>query len=132
MKKLLVLATALFATSAFAGYVTGDKINFQSESTFVSAVYNKTLCLDGTTFKAVVSKCVKWSAGSDSKCLSTVKVAAAQPMYSTRMRCASYSDDNCSSYNEVSFNQSATRKVTFYNNNDDVVKTKTVVVPACK
>ncbi len=128
--KSLIAALALVSTSAFAGSVVGH-IHFQSESTWVNAYYSKTLCLDGDTFRATISKCLKWSNGDDRRCVKRGKVQAAQPQASTRQRCASYSDDSCTSYVTVPYFQSENITVKFYDNDDNLVKTEDITVPSC-
>ena len=130
--KTLIAGLMLLSASAFAGRVEGH-IHFQADSTWVNAYYNKTLCVDGDMFNATVTKCLEWERdGDDRVCATRGKVAISQPMSSTRQRCASYSDDNCSSYETVSYEQSRNVTVRFFNNSDDVVRTKTITVPNCQ
>lgn len=130
MKKFLALALLFISVSASA-YVTGDKIHFQKDSTYVSAVYSKSLCLDGDTYRAVISKCLQWSNGDDRTCLRTGKVRATQPMVSTRQRCAVQGEDRCQRWETVRYVQDPVRTVTFFNSNGDELKTETVIVKAC-
>ncbi|MCR9204352.1 MAG: hypothetical protein NXH75_07240 [Halobacteriovoraceae bacterium] len=128
--KSLIAAIALVSTSAFAGNVVGH-IHFQSESTWVNAYYSKSLCLDGDTFRATITKCMEWSNGDDRRCVRRGKVQAAQPQESTRQRCASRNDDTCTEWETVRYFQSENVTVKFYNNDDDLVRTKNITVPAC-
>ncbi len=128
--KTLIAALAIVSTSAFAGNVVGH-IHFQSESTWVNALYSKSLCLDGDTYKATITKCLDWASGDDRGCLEYGKVAATQPMNSTRQRCAKFEDDRCSEYVTVAYKQSPNITVKFYNDDNDLVKTKKITVPSC-
>lgn len=131
MKKLIVMALMFVSATAFAN-ISGDKILFQKESTYVSAVYSKSLCLDGSTYRAVINKCMQWSnSGDDSRCLRTAKVRVTQPMESTRQRCAVQSEQGCSKWETVRFFQDPVRTVTFFSDNGRELDTKTVVVKAC-
>lgn len=137
MKKLIILASLMVSTSAF-GYVTGDKIEFQSVSTFVSAAFNKSLCLDGDTYNAVVTLCTKWETSDDDrKCVASAKFAVSQPMTSTRQRCAAWNggdDDNCTKWVTVPYVQKPVREVKYYRNNDDdsaPYKTEIITIPSC-
>lgn len=134
MKNLLVLASLLFATSAMAGFVTGDKIHFQSESTYVSAVFNKTLCFDGESFHATFTKCIEWQRDQDDRnCIKYGKITATQPQSSTRLRCAEYrgNDGDCKRWERVSYEQSEVRNVKYFNNDDDLIKEEKVIIPVC-
>lgn len=132
MKRLILIAGLLLGASAFAqDTVTGDKILFQAESTYVSALYNRTLCLDGEMYRAIITKCVAFDRSEDRECIRYGKVAAEQPMYSTRQRCSGFSGDECEGYETVPFYQSPVRTVKFYRN-DDLVKTMEIAVPSCQ
>lgn len=131
MKGLLFIAAFLFSANVFAyTYVTGDKIEFQSESSFVSAVFNKTLCFDGADYHAMITKCVQWSNDGDT-CTERARVAATQPAQSTRLRCAYYEGDDCADWDRVSFYQSPNLTVRYYDSGDRVVKTENVTVRSC-
>ena len=139
MKKLIILASLLMSTSAF-GYVTGDKIEFQGVSTFVSAAFNKSLCLDGDTYNAVVTLCTEWERDSDDDriCVAREKFAVTQPMTSTRQRCAQFEGDNsggdCIKWVTVPYVQKPVREVKYYRNNDDdssPYKTEIITIPSC-
>jgi len=125
--------------SAFA-YVTGDKIEFQSESTFVSGLYNKSICHDGENYYATFRVCGQLSDDDDgAACEAWETVSAVQPMTSTRQRCAELASDSSSSYCErfetVEYFQSPVRTVKFFNPNSDSnrpYKTETVVIPNCQ
>ncbi|MEC7275899.1 MAG: hypothetical protein VXV96_06230 [Bdellovibrionota bacterium] len=130
MKKLIV-AAALLSSSAFAGSIVGH-IHFQSASTWVNAYTSKSLCLDGSTYRATVNKCLRYERdGGERTCVRRGKVAISQPMESTRQRCARMSDDTCVSYETVRYVQSPNVLVKFYDNDDNLVRTKTVTVPSC-
>jgi hypothetical protein len=128
--KSLIAALALVSTSAFAGSVVGH-VHFQADSTWVNAYYSKSLCLDGDTFRATITKCVKYSNGDERRCLERAKFQAAQPQSSTRQRCARFEDDNCAEYITVPYFQSENITVKFYDNDDNLVKTKDITVPSC-
>ncbi|MCF8059767.1 MAG: hypothetical protein K9K67_10745 [Bacteriovoracaceae bacterium] len=131
--KSLIAALAIVSTSAFAGNVVGH-IHFQSESTWVNALYSKSLCLDGDTYKATVTKCMEYGSGDERRCLQYGKIAATQPVESTRQRCASFGggDDNqCTKWITVSYVQSPNITVKFYNDDNELVKTKKITVPSC-
>lgn len=131
MKKLLLVAVALLSTSAFAyTSVSGDKINFQSESTFVSAIFNKSLCFDGESFHATITKCVKWEQNDRGNCLRFAKVNASQPAVSTRQVCAD-DRDNCGSWRTVRYVQSPVLTVKYENDNGSVIRTQKVTVRSC-
>ncbi|MCO4794006.1 MAG: hypothetical protein KC493_09850 [Bacteriovoracaceae bacterium] len=134
--KTLILLAVLFSSTAFAS-VTGDKIHFQSDSTYVSAVFSKTLCLNGDTYEAMITKCMEWTNDDDRDCVRYGKVFATQPMNSTRQRCAQYSggdDDRCREWVTVPYVQSPVRTVKWYrdsDNKDVLIRTEIVTVPAC-
>jgi hypothetical protein len=134
MKKLLVLGTILLTASAFAS-VEGDKIHFQKHSTWVSAVYSKSLCFDGENFKARLNKCLQWrNGGDDRRCVKYGKITAVQPQESTRSRCVRWTgrdQGNCAKWETVTYFQSEVRDVKFYNDRDRLIKRETVVVPTC-
>lgn len=138
MKKLLLIA-ALFASTANA-YVTGDKIEFQAHSTWVSAAFSKTLCLNEATdnFEATITKCVEWTNDDDRDCVQRAKFDVEQPRVSTRQRCAQYGggdDDRCMEWETVPFIQNRVKTVSYYRNSDDdsstPYKVETVVIPSC-
>ena len=131
--KSLIAALALVSTSAFAGPVVGH-VHFQADSTWVNAYYSKSLCLDGDTFRATITKCVEFSSASNNDervCLRRAKFQAAQPQSSTRQRCARYEEQNCVEYITVPYFQSENITVKFYDNKDNLVKTKNITVPSC-
>ena len=141
--KTVLLALVLLTSSltAKADFVTGDKIEFQANSTFVSAVFSKTLCVDGNNFQAVINKCVQRveQGEREGDCLKSVKILATQPLHSTRERCAAYESDSsggdCARWETVAYNQSPVRTVKFYKDSntgaDTLVKTISVTIPAC-
>ena len=128
--KSLIAALALVSTTAFAGSVVGH-VHFQSESTWVNAYYSKSLCLDGDTFRATISKCLQWSNGDDRRCVRRGKVQASQPQESTRQRCASRSEDGCRAWETVRYYQSENITVKFYDDDNNLVRTKNITVPSC-
>ena len=143
MKNVLIVIAALISTSAFAlpfnaKSMSGDKVHFQTASTWVNAYYSKSLCFDGENFEATVSKCVKWETSDDNRrCIKTVKYTATQPQESTRQRCAAFSggeDDRCTSWETVRYFQDDVKTVKFYSDEDhqDLVKTVRIQVPSCK
>ena len=130
MKSLIVLA-ALASTSSFAGVV--GHIHFQKASTWVNAFYSKSLCLDGKTYKAVISTCLKYEEDSEGRtCVKRGMKNVSQPMVSTRLRCNGYSDDNCVSYERVSYVQSPNITVKFTDRDGDLIRTEDITVPNCK
>lgn len=136
MKMAIISIITLIAGFAHAGAVSGDKILFQKHSTYVSAVYSNTLCLDGDMYRAVITKCTKRSSSDDGDCLATKKVSATQPMYSTRKVCAvtGGNDENyCRRFTTVEFYQSPVRTVKFYSGSDDrhLVRTEVITIPKC-
>jgi hypothetical protein len=130
MKKLIAMTLMFISVSAFAN-VSGDKILFQKESTYVSVVYNKSLCLDGNTYRAVIDKCMQWANDDRRACLRSAKVRVTQPVESTRQRCAATTDRGCSAWETVRFNQDPVRTVTFFNDEGRELDTKTYIVKAC-
>lgn len=132
--KMALITLIVLAASFAQAMVSGDKILFQRDSTYVSAVYNKTLCLDGQTYRAVIAKCVSYSGGDNDRCLRTAKVQASQPMHSTRKLCAETRGhgESCVRYKNVAFTQSPVRTVQFHDgDNNRVTKTVRVTIPAC-
>lgn len=131
--KLLVALLVLASTSVFAKTVDGH-IHFQKASTYVSAYYNKTLCLDGDTFKAEVSTCTKKERDGEGEtvCVRYGKKTISQPMQSTRTICARKSEDECLAYKTVPFFQSANVDVNVYSNQDVLVDSFVVTVPNCE
>lgn len=142
--KNLILAISLFvAGTAQASLMpVGDKIEFQANSTFVSAVFSKSLCLNGNTYEATINKCVEQRYRGDEEgfeCVKFAKIQAFQPMKSTRQRCAEYTgkdDKDCAKWITVPYVQKPVRTVKWYrvsnDGSDDYVKTTTVTIPACK
>lgn len=133
MKALLASIVFLVSASAF-GYMTGDKIHFQKDSTWVNSYYNKTICLnDQDVYEAVVSICTKYvnNGDDDRTCVRRGSKKIYQPMVSTRLRCANWSNDNCSDWERVDYVQSPNRTVSFYNDSDDLLKTVSYTIKAC-
>lgn len=136
MKNLVIGLALLSSASAFAErdtYFTGDKIEFQKNSTFVSALYSKSLCLNGDTYEAIINKCVEYTNDDERRCVKTIKIKAFQPVESTRQRCAEFGgrdDDRCVEWETVPYVQSPVRMVKFYEGST-VVRTQKVVIPAC-
>lgn len=142
MKTLMIIASLLMSGVASADYYAGDKIEFQAESAFVSAVLSKSLCLDGDTYRATITKCGEWkesNGGETTTCVKYVKVEGAQPVVSTRQRCAQYESDSsggdCIAWETVPYVQKPTRNVQLIQDSntgaDKVIKTFSVTVPAC-
>ncbi len=139
----MIIASLLMSGTAFADFYVGDKIEFQGESAFVSAVFSKSLCLDGDTYRANITKCAKWNYASGDKtetCAQYVKVEGAQPVNSTRQICAQYESDSsggdCIAWKTVAFTQKPVRNVqlikdTNSSGDGEVVKSFTVTVPSC-
>lgn len=137
MKLAIISALALFSVVAQAesdSYITGDKIHFQKASTWVSALYSKTLCLAGDTFYAVSNQCVEWGGGDNDYCRKFKKVTISQPVNSTREVCVESSggeSDFCRKWKTVPYVQNPVRKVEFIEGSR-VVDTKIVTVKACR
>lgn len=139
MKGLILLAT-LLSVSAFGRQydsIRGDKVHFQSESTWVSAVYNKTLCVDGDVFRATITKCMEWQRDDDNRrCVRRGKIQATQPMESTRLRCSNWGDNGdhggCREWVRVRYYQNPVKEVQFLDEDDHVLFTETVTVPNCQ
>ena len=139
MKSLLVLVLGLMSTSAMADYMTGDKIHFQADSTWVNSYYSKSICQDGENFYATISVCVEYREDSDGdrECAKRGTKNAVQPITSTRQRCAQTDDDDgdCEQYETVEYHQSPTRTVKFYESDDDdggrLVRTETYTIGSC-
>lgn len=134
--KAILLLTLLVSTSVFArtNYgLRGDKIQFQKHSTWVSVVYNKTLCIDGETYFSDIRKCLEWERDSDDRvCKKYGIVKATQPMHSTRQRCAQRNDDRCTEWETVKFTQKPVKEVSFLDEDGNVQYSKTYTVPNCK
>lgn len=138
MKKLIVLL-ALVSSTAFAlpfnaDSMTGDKIHFQAESTWVNSYYSKSLCFDGADFHATIQKCAEWTNNDDRRCVRTVMIQATQPQESTRQRCAVRNDDDkaCSEWVTVRYFQSENRTIKFLEGDSRrVLGTKKITVPSC-
>lgn len=137
MKAILAAAAFLVSAAAFGnGYMTGDKIHFQKDSTWVNSYYNKTICLnDVDVYEAVVTTCVKWNNGRDDdrNCMKYGKKKIFQPMVSTRLRCDSWGgrDSDCDSWVTVDYVQSPKRTVKFFDEGDQLKKTVTYTIKAC-
>jgi len=141
MKSLLILAIGLMSASAFADYMTGDKIHFQADSTWVNSYYSKSLCQDGENYYATISVCVEYreSSDGDRECARRGTKNAVQPLMSTRKKCAvrdwTDDDNDCEQYETVEYYQSPVRTVKFFEAEDDssgrLVRTETYTIPAC-
>jgi len=131
----MIIASFLMSASAFAATYAGDKIEFQADSAFVSAVFSKSLCLDGDTYKAVITKCTQWkNQHGESTCVASAKVAASQPAASTREICTARDgrEGNCTAWATVPYVQSPVKNVQVYSANDgNLIKEFTVTVPSC-
>ncbi len=144
MKKIIgTLVVLAFSSTAFASsMITGDKILFQKESAFVSAVYSKSLCFDGSAFHATVKKCVKYDSNSSDDrgdCRQYASVDAVQPAKSVRQVPVyeSGSDDSMIiGYKNVALNQSSTLNVKEYrqssDGSNDLIRSYSVTVPSCR
>lgn len=140
MKKLIALGL-LLSVSAFARTsMTGDKIHFQSVSTWVNSYYSKSLCFDGENFHAKVKLCAEWNQDQDDRrCVAYKIVDAVQPQESTRQRCKTLRSDrdggNCEEWETVRYFQSENRTIKFYREDSegsrDLIKTVNLTVPAC-
>lgn len=128
--------------SAFAGvggisggtdkFQRGVHIEFQRESTFVNAQFNRTLCTDGVDYFAKFRKCMIRSNDDDAECLRTDIIEAQQPVVSERQRCKSYdSDGKCLKWITVPYIQSP-KRIFIPNREEDNRKEKKIVIPKCK
>ena len=133
---IAIISTLAFLVSLSAfGYMTGDKIHFQKDSTWVNSYYNKTICLnDQDVYEAMVSTCKKWvnSGDDDRSCVRYGKKKIYQPMTSTRLRCGDWDRDECDSWVRVDYVQSPNRTVKFYNDQDQLQKTVSYTIGSCK
>lgn len=137
MKTLILALSFVVAASANAEYISGDRIHFQKDSTWVSSYYNKTACLRGATYEAVVSKCIETrNSGDNDHCVRYAKTKIFQPMNSTRLRCDRFTgrdDNNCAKWVRVPYVQKQVRTVSVHNDrNDSVIRTFKFTIPACK
>lgn len=134
MKLLVSLVILLSASYASAYDIVGDKIHFQQDSTWVSALYNRTLCHDGETYYAEVSKCVEWGGRGGDECTRREKGPIFQPITSTRVVCKEYRgrDDRCVEWETIEYHQSPTMVVEFYSERGNrLIKKETITVPVC-
>lgn len=86
----------------------GDKIHFQEESTWVSVLYNKSLCHDGQDYWARVQKCAV-EANDNGKCLERQKVQIRQPLRSSKKRCKRSTRSQCVVWEDVPYIQAPKR-----------------------
>lgn len=133
---IVLLATSL--ASAGVGGISGGNITkghilFQDYSVFVNPVYHKSLCFDGASFHAIVNVCADRENNDESKCLNFKKVAAEQPMKSTREVCVQRegSSDECVKWQRKSFVQEPVRTLEI-SVDDEVVKRIEYKVPGCR
>jgi hypothetical protein len=136
MKNLLITIVMLATTSAFADSMTGDKIHFQKESTWVNSYYSKSICFDGTDFHAQVSTCVKWvNRRGGQECAKYGKKAAVQPQVSLRKRCVESRgrDGECTKWEMVRYFQDDVRTIKFFRGDRDHRPYKTIEyqIPSC-
>ncbi|NQY99819.1 MAG: hypothetical protein HRT45_04015 [Bdellovibrionales bacterium] len=135
MKLLVSLVILMSASYAQAYNVVGDKIHFQSDSTWVSAYYNKTICHDGETYAAEVNKCLKYrNVRGDQECVEWGKGFIYQPITSTRVICVEERGDSgiCQEWQTVEYHQSPTMVVEFYaERGERLIKKETITVPTC-
>lgn len=135
--KAVILSLIFLASLAHAGVggMQGGHVTFQRESTFVSPLFSKSLCFDGSDFHAEIRKCAKWDlSDDDAKCVRYEKVKAVQPMISTRQRCDQYGgrdDGRCLKMITVPFIQKPERKVQIVED-DQVIKEIMVKVKDCQ
>lgn len=131
MKKLI--AVVLFSLTSLAFASNTGHVHFQSESTWVNPVTNKTLCYDNGMFYAKVVSCVETRlVRGEEECVKWGKKTISQPVNSTRMVCLEESGDNglCTMYGMVAYGQSVERDVDYYGTGYN--RTGTVTVPCCK
>lgn len=131
MKALIIVASALFAFSAFAGeYSKPVSVLFQSASTYVPA---EKVCRDGNVLKHKTKAAITVSYCDDNDANCTyVSKALTQPVVSTAKRCAQYASDECVAWETYTLNQASVNIMSY---NDDDVATGVVgkfTIPACK
>jgi|GEM_PF-1412174 len=129
----------LSANAGFGGiaggtekFQKGGHINFQKYSTFVNALYSRTLCHDGHDYHANITKCAVWSNGDDRTCLEREKIEAIQPIESKRMRCKRSDGDDCIEWIEVEFIQSPKRIIEQKDDDGNIKKIEKVIIPNCR
>ncbi|MCF8060645.1 MAG: hypothetical protein K9K67_15185 [Bacteriovoracaceae bacterium] len=131
MKKL-VLLVAMTISTAFASN-TGH-IHFQADSTWVNPVNNRSLCFDGTSFRATVVACIgtRQSRGGE-ECSRYGKKTITQPANSTRLVCVENMgrSGDCRKYSRVAYNQSRDRRVDFEDEGGNVYRSEIVTIPSC-
>lgn len=142
MKKIIgMLAVFAFSSTAFATTnIVGDKILFQKNNTYVSAVTSDSLCFDGDSFRATFTVCEKFvtTGSQDGKCLKSATVNGVQPAVSTRQVpvFSGPNDDTVDSYRTVKFVQSPNLNVKEYfvptSGSSKLVKSYSVTVPSCR
>lgn len=124
MKRFAILFLSLFSLITHAGiggvaggssesHSSGGSIHFQSDSTYVNPMYNRTLCLNSRdVYEAVVRKCVKYvREDGERKCVKTSKTKIYQPRISSRTRCNGRRDDECYSRESYRYTQGRTRYI---------------------
>lgn len=114
-------------------YQVGDKILFQSDSRQISVLYSKTLCHNAYDFEATVKKCLTWTYERGNKtCVEHYSAKIYQPKESTKERCVSYREGDCSLWKEQLFIQSPKRIVQIKDKSSNEIKLeKKVIVPHC-
>ena len=122
----------MFSAHAGVGGISGGHINFQRNSTFVNALYSKTLCHDTYEFRTMSMICKKWSSDSDRECILKVLEEITQPLESTRERCKERSDRKCVEWETIRFYQSPDRTIKILDDSRNVIKIKKLTIPICR
>lgn len=113
-----------------ASQFDGDRILFQDYSTYVSLLYNSSICFDGIDYRAHISKCTKRS--EDSTCIKSKKIKVFQPKESQRLRCTEFEDDNCVQFQPVPFIQPTVREILMYDSDGRLITRANLIVKDCQ
>lgn len=114
------------------GTIIGDKVHFQKNSTWVSAAYNRTLCLNNEIYEAYVPQCLKYSGRHDDRhCIKRGKKKIYQPVASKRQRCSNHQDNQCNIWETIDYIQDPVKELKFYDDNNNFEFSKTILIPYC-
>lgn len=131
MKALIIVASALFAFSAFAGeYSKPASVLFQSASTYVPA---EKVCRDGKVLKhkTKASITVPYCNDNGSNC-TYVSKALSQPVVSTAQRCAQFASDECVAWETYTLNQATVNMWTYDQKGENGFISGKYTIPSCK
>lgn len=133
---LIVSVTMALSSLAFAdgvGGTSGGHILFQRNSTYVSALHNRTLCVNNGHYFATVNSCVSFGGGDNDHCEQMAKMQITQPIKSVTKKCTLYyGGDNCIKWETVPFVQEPVLKVKIKPETGGMPKTKILQIPNCK